>query len=84
MLSIHAFFSIINFAVLGPTCLYMAKSGRRKEGHRPSRVIFSKHLCGKKLTPFPKIRADNSACACSYCLILTKFTLLNKSKWLRG
>lgn len=23
MLSIHAFFSVINFAVLGPTCIYI-------------------------------------------------------------
>ena len=52
MLSIHALFSISNFAVLGPTCIYMEKSGRRKEGRRPSWVIFSKHLYEKKVDPF--------------------------------
>lgn len=44
MLLIHAFFSIINFAVLGPTCIYMEKNGPRKEGHCPSRVDFLPRL----------------------------------------
>ena len=57
--------------------LYMEKSGPRKEGDPPSRVDFSKRLYEKKLTPLPKSRAGNSACACSDCLALTEFALLS-------
>ena len=84
MLSNHAFFSIINFAVLGPTCLYMEKIGPRKEVTLPAKSTLANVYMRKKLTPLPKLRADNSACACSDCLVLTKFPLLSKPKWLRG
>ena len=57
MLLIHAFFSIINFAVLGPTCIYMEKNGPRKEGHCPSRVDFRKCLIGKKVDPFVQAKS---------------------------
>ena len=57
MLSIRAFFSIINFAVLGPTCIYMEKSGRRKEGHPLSPVDFSKHLYENKVDPFAQAKS---------------------------
>ena len=52
------------------------KSCPRRESHPPSSVSFRKRLYEIKLTPLPKLRAYNSARACSDCLSLTELPRL--------